>query len=208
MIERAGLEPTDTVLINGSKGGVGLAAVQLAAAIGCEVVIATGTTERKLSMVRAAGATVTYDFGERPASGLAAEVKRLTDGRGVDVVYDPVGGEIFRQSIRATTWGGRVAVVGFAGGDNSATVAANYTLIKGLTVLGCRAGEAVRRDMADHRLRADALTRLIDAGKLKPVVSHQFDITDTAAAFCCLRDRTVVSRLLHPSDPTRKCSMD
>ena len=119
--------------------GVGLAAVQVARAVGCRHVIATGSGQGKLNQVTAAGASAVIDFASGFPLDFADRVKQLTNGNGVDVVFDPVGGQVFEQSLRATAWGARVAVVGFASGDRP-VIRANYALIKGLTVMGCRAG--------------------------------------------------------------------
>ena len=100
--------------------------------------------------MRKLGATHVVDFAATPVSELAGVVKGLTGGEGVDVVYDPVGGEVWERSLQSTAWGARVAIVGWASGGEKPRIRSNYVLIKGLTVLGCRAGESVRRGHVDQ----------------------------------------------------------
>lgn len=110
LVERAGLTTEDTVLINGATGGVGSAAVQVARAVGCATVIATGTTRRKMDAVKQLGASHVVDFERTPVSDLPKLVKGWTGGSGVDVVYDPVGGDVWENSLASTAWGARVAI--------------------------------------------------------------------------------------------------
>jgi len=195
LVERAKTQPGDVVLVNGATGGVGLAAVQIARAIGCREIIATGSTAEKLAVVRENGATRCIDLTDpsTPTSKLGDALKAATGGRGVDVVYDPVGGEVFDASLRGTAWAARVLIVGFAGGVRP-TVRANYALIKGLTVMGCRAGESVRRDPSLQAPRMAQLVQWVAEGKLRPHVSHAFDASQVQEAFLVVMERKVTGK--------------
>lgn len=193
LIERATLQPRDSVLVNGATGGVGLAAVQIAKVVGCRTIIATGTGSQKLEIVRKHGASEVIDFAETSIKDLSRVLKELTGGKGVDVVYDPVGGEIFKQSLKGAAWGARVAVVGFVSGDNQQAVHANYMLIKGLSIFGCRAGESARR-FKSRQIQLHQLLKWCVEGKIRPCVSSVFDITDAAAAFLTVANRKVVGK--------------
>lgn len=170
LIERARLQAGETLLVHGASGGTGMAAVQLGRHLGARV-IATGRSLDKLEAVRAAGADACIALGPQ----LRDEVMRLTQGQGVDVVFDPVGGEVFETSLRTLGWGGRLLVIGFLAG-HAASVRSNYVLIKGLSVMGVRAGEQTRRHPergAQMRAEVDALAA---QGVLRPPISHRFPL--------------------------------
>ena len=139
LIDRGQLRPGEVLLVHGAGGGVGLAAVEIGKLLGATV-IAAASSEEKLAAARAKGADHLVLYGREP---FRDAVKRLTDGRGANVVFDPVGGEIFENSVRCIAWGARLLVVGFTGGIGLART--NLLLIKGASVLGVRAGEAVRK---------------------------------------------------------------
>ncbi len=120
-------------------------------------------------------------------------VKRITDGRGVDVVFDPVGGEIFENSLRCIAWGARLLVIGFTGGIGLART--NLVLIKGASVLGVRAGEAVRRNPALGEVRLKALLAWAEAGRIRPNVSHRLPLEDYAKAMRLLIERKAIGRV-------------
>jgi len=120
-------------------------------------------------------------------------VKRITDGRGVDVVYDPVGGEIFENSLRCIAWGARLLVIGFTGGIGLART--NLLLLKGASVLGVRAGEAVRKNPALGEARLRKLVEWAEAGKIRPHVSHRLPLDDYARAMRLLIDRKAIGRV-------------
>uniref|UniRef100_A0A7S4WDF3 Enoyl reductase (ER) domain-containing protein n=1 Tax=Alexandrium monilatum TaxID=311494 RepID=A0A7S4WDF3_9DINO len=195
LVERAQTQPKDVVLINGATGGVGLAAVQIAKAVGCQTIIATGSTADKLNAVQQCGATHCIDLADpsTPASKLGELLKEATGGRGVDVIYDPVGGEVFDASLRGTAWAARVLIVGFAGGVRP-VIRANYALIKGLTIMGCRAGESVRMDPSLQAPRMAQLERWTKEGKLQPHVSHTFDASHVREAFLAVMERKVTGK--------------
>jgi NADPH2:quinone reductase len=120
-------------------------------------------------------------------------VKRITGGRGADVVYDPVGGEIFEQSLRCIAWGARVLIIGFTGGIGLART--NLVLIKGASVLGVRAGEAARNNPALGVARIKALSEWAEAGKIRPNISHRLPLEDFAKAMRLLIDRKAIGRV-------------
>ena len=120
-------------------------------------------------------------------------VKRITDGRGADVVFDPVGGEVFENSMRCIAWGARLLVIGFTGGIGLART--NLLLIKGASVLGVRAGEAVRRNPALGEVRIKALLEWAEAGKIRPNISHRLPLEDYAPAMRLLIDRKAIGRV-------------
>ena len=139
LVRRGGLKAGETVLVHGAAGGVGLATVDLARHLGATV-IATASSEAKLQFLKAYGADHVLDVRQ----GFRDRVKALTDGRGADVIFDPVGGDVFDESTRCIAFDGRLLVIGFTSG-RIATVATNIPLIKGFSVVGVRAGEYGRR---------------------------------------------------------------
>lgn len=195
LIERANLQKGETVLVNGATGGMGLAAVQIARAIGARV-IGTGGADHKLDVVTSQGAAHVLNYKSHPK--FAKDVKELTNGEGVDVVYDPVGGDVLRESLSAVRWGGRVLVVGFTSGDRI-PLPSNIVLIKGLTVIGCRAGEYIRRTPdganAVYAPRMKQLWRWAHEGRLVPYISHEFPLEEVRDAFLCVHKREVVGRV-------------
>src|SRR3954463_5842194 len=152
LVDRAQIKSGEVLLVHGAGGGVGLAAVELGKLLGA-IVIAAASSEQKLAVAQARGADHLVLYGREP---FRDAVKRITDGRGADVVYDPVGGEVLEQSLRCIAWGARLLIIGFTGGIGLART--NLLLIKGASVLGVRAGEAVRRDPALGEARLKALS--------------------------------------------------
>src|SRR5580700_3817923 len=142
LIDRGQLRAGEVLLVHGAGGGVGLAAVEMGKMLGATV-IAAASSEEKLAVAQARGADHLVLYSSEQ---FRDEVKRITDGRGADVVFDPVGGEIFENSMRCIAWGARVLVIGFTGGIGLART--NLLMIKGASVLGVRAGEAARKNPA------------------------------------------------------------
>jgi NADPH2:quinone reductase len=189
LIDRGQVKPGEVLLVHGAGGGVGLAAVEIGKMLGATV-IAAASSEEKLAVARARGA----DHGVLyPREPFRDAVKRITDGRGADVVFDPVGGEIFENSLRCIAWGARILVIGFTGGI--ALARTNLVLIKGASVLGVRAGEAVRRNPALGEARLKALTEWADAGKIRPNVSHRLPLENYAQGMRLLIDRKAIGRV-------------
>jgi NADPH2:quinone reductase len=189
LIHRAGLKRREVLLVHGASGGVGMAAVQLGKHLGAQV-IATGGDDAKLEVVRAQGADFVINYR---STDFVPLVKDLSDGRGADVIYDPVGGETFERSLRCAAFGGRLLVIGFASG-NPSTLKSNHILIKCLSVIGVRAGEHARH----HRPFADDygrdLPRLAAQGVMRPHISHRFRLEQVADAMRAVQERKVVGK--------------
>jgi NADPH2:quinone reductase len=190
LVDRARMAPGETLLVHGAGGGVGLAAVELGKVLGATV-IAAASREDKLAVAKARGADHLVLYGREP---FRDAVKRITGGRGADVVFDPVGGAVFEDSLRCIAWGARLLVIGFTGGIGLART--NLVLIKGASVLGVRAGEAARRDPALGRARQQALLRLAGEGRVSPHISHHLPLADHAAAMRLLVERRAIGRVV------------
>lgn len=189
LIDRGRVAPGEVLLVHGAGGGVGLAAVEIGKMLGATV-IATASSDEKLAIAQSRGADHLVRYDREP---FRDAVKRITDGRGADVVFDPVGGQVFEDSMRCIAWGARLLVIGFTGGIGSAKT--NLLLIKGASVLGVRAGEAVRKDPALGEVRLKALLRWAEEGKLRPNVSHRLPLEDYAKAMRLLIDRKAIGRV-------------
>lgn len=190
LVDRAQLRTGETLLVHGAGGGVGLAAVELGKVLGATV-IAAASSEEKLAVAKQRGADHTILYKAEP---FRDAVKRITDGKGADVIFDPVGGEIFEQSLRCMAWGARVLVIGFTGGIGLART--NLVLIKGASVLGVRAGEAVRKNPALGVARMAALEKLATEGKVSPNISHRMPLADVAPAMRLLTERKAIGRVV------------
>jgi NADPH:quinone reductase len=189
LVDRGQLQPGEVLLVHGAGGGVGLAAVEIGKLLGATV-IAAASSEEKLEVAKARGADHLVLYSREP---FRDAVKRITEGRGADVVYDPVGGPIFEESVRCIAWGARLLVIGFTGGIGLART--NLLLIKGASVLGVRAGEAVRKNPALGEVRIRKLLQWAEAGKIRPNVSHRLPLEDYAAAMQLLIDRKAIGRV-------------
>ncbi|MCP3415928.1 NADPH:quinone oxidoreductase family protein [Bradyrhizobium brasilense] len=189
LIDRGQIKPGEVLLVHGAGGGVGLAAVEIGKLLGATV-IAAASSEEKLAIAKARGADHLVLYAREP---FRDAVKRLTDGRGADVVFDPVGGEVFENSMRCINWGARILVVGFTGGIGLART--NLLMIKGASVLGVRAGEAVRKDPALGEVRFKALSEWAEAGRVRPNISHRLPLEDYAKAMRLLIERKAIGRV-------------
>jgi NADPH2:quinone reductase len=189
LFDRGQVQPGEVLLVHGAGGGVGLAAVEMGKLLGATV-IAAASSEEKLEVAKARGADHLVLYSREP---FRDAVKRITDGRGADVVYDPVGGPVFEESMRCIAWGARLLVVGFTGGIGLART--NLLLIKGASVLGVRAGEAVRRNPALGEVRIRQLLAWAEQRKIRPNVSHRLPLEDFAAAMQLLVDRKAIGRV-------------
>ena len=194
---RGGLKAGETLLVHGAAGGVGLAAVEIGLAAGARV-IAVASSEEKRAILAARG----VDAAIGP-DGFREQVEDLTDGAGLDMVYDPVGGDVTRPSLSCLRVGGRLVTIGFAGGDIP-SVPLNLLLIKNISVMGFNWGEYVGWGPTDRRETFSepvaemmaALTGWWQAGKIKPTVHRQFDLADFAAAMAELRERRAIGRVV------------
>jgi len=189
LIDRGQLQPGEVLLVHGAGGGVGLAAVEIGKLLGATV-IAAASSEEKLGVAQARGADHLVLYGREP---FRDAVKRITDNSGADVVFDPVGGEIFENSLRCIAWGARILVIGFTGGIGLART--NLLMIKGASVLGVRAGEAARKNPTLGESRIKALTQWAEGGRVRPNISHRLPLQDYAKAMRLLIDRKAIGRV-------------
>lgn len=189
--QRGGLRPGETVLVLGASGGVGLAAVEIAKAMGARV-IAGASTAGKLAIAGAHGADELVNYAEED---LKARVKVLTGGKGVDVVYDPVGDKLADPAFRTIGWEGRYLVIGFAGGQIPA-LPLNLPLIKGASVVGVFWGDFVARDPAGHQANVAELYALHAQGRLKPLISARFPLAQGGAALRHMMDRQATGKVI------------
>jgi len=189
--QRANLQPGETLLVLGASGGVGLAAVEIGKAMGAKVIAAASSAE-KLEVAKAAGADELINYSE---SSLKDEVKRLTGGQGADVIYDPVGGDLFDAAIRSIAWNGRLLVVGFASG-RIPELPVNLTLLKGAAVVGVFWGAFAQRQPQDNAANFQQLFAWHAAGKLKPLVSQTFPLTQAGEAINTLGQRKAVGKVV------------
>lgn len=188
---KCALEPGESVLIHGAAGGVGLTAVEIAKRLGATV-IATASGADKLAVAATAGADHTLDSR---ADGLRDQVKALTGGLGVDVVYDPVGGKLFEESLRCTANGGRILIVGFASGDVP-QIPANILLVKNISAIGYYWGAHRTVRPAWMRASFEELLGWLAAGTLKPLVSQTFSLDEAPEAMQALKARRTTGKVV------------
>jgi NADPH2:quinone reductase len=193
LVRRGALQRGETLLVHGASGGTGLAAVQLGLHLGATV-IATGSSELKLQSARDQGAQHTLCVAPG-AKGLSDAVKALTGGRGADVIFDPVGGDLFDASVHCTAWGGRLLVVGFASG-RIASVPSNLPLIKGFSVVGVRAGEYGRRDPERGAQNRQAVEALAAQGLFRPHIGARFAFEQLPEAYRAMAERRVAGKIV------------
>ncbi|WP_417670155.1 NADPH:quinone oxidoreductase family protein [Roseibium sp.] len=189
--DRADLAAGERVAVLGASGGVGQAAVEIATLMGADV-IACASSEEKLAFAREIGAWKTLDYSAQP---LKETLKALTNGEGVDVVYDPVGGDLSEQALRATAWEGRYLVVGFAAGEIP-KMPLNLVMLKGCDVLGVFWGEAVVRDPDGHRENMAHLLNWVAEGKLKPHIHAVYPMEQISDALGEIADRKVRGKVI------------
>ncbi|SDU33671.1 NADPH2:quinone reductase [Pseudomonas pohangensis] len=189
--DRGNLQAGETLLVLGASGGVGLAAVEIGKAMGAKVIAAASSAE-KLAVAKAAGADELINYSE---ASLKDEVKRLTGGAGADVIYDPVGGDLFDQAIRSIAWNGRLLVVGFASG-RIPELPVNLALLKGAAVVGVFWGSFAQRQPQDNLANFQQLFAWYAEGKLKPLVSQTFPLAQAADAINALGQRKAVGKVV------------
>jgi NADPH2:quinone reductase len=184
LIQRAKLQPGETVLVLGAGGGVGLTAIECAKALGATVIAAASTAE-KLALASARGADHLINYAEED---LRDALRTLTDGNGVDVVYDPVGGDLAQAAMRSMAWCGRFLVIGFASGDVP-QFPGNYLLVKNISIVGVYWGAYRSREPQTVRDGFAELARWWEEGKLKPHVSQVFPLAEAPTALAMLENR-------------------
>lgn len=194
LIIRGNLKAGETLLVHGSTGGVGMAAVDIGKLWGAKV-IATSASDEKLKVVKARGA----DHVINVTRGFREEVKELTGGKGADVIYDPVGGDVFDESVRCIAWNGRLLIIGFTSG-RIPSVSVNMPLIKGFSVVGVRAGEYGRRDPEAGRANIEAIDRLAAEGKIDPYVCATFPLDHAVEAMRMLQNRQAIGKVVITMD--------
>ena len=188
LLQRGRLQAGEWVLVHGAAGGIGIAAIQVAKVFGAKV-IATASSDDKRAACLEEGADHAIGY----AGGFLDAVKDLTGGRGVDIVYDPIGAQVTDESLRCLAWCGRLLILGFLGGG-PATIRSNYLLIKGIDAIGVRIGglNEAAPDLAIANMRE--LTRLAAEGKLRPRISHRFPLEQAAEALQAVIERKVIGK--------------
>lgn len=189
LVRRGHLLRGETLLVHGAAGGVGLAAVDMGLALGATV-IATASSEEKRAFLKDYGAHHVLE-----SSGFREAVKDLTGGRGADVIYDPVGGDVFDESVRCIAFDGRLLVIGFTSG-RIPNVSVNMPLIKGFSVVGVRAGEYGRQFPQRGIENAEAIWQMADAGDLRPHVYAKLPLDKVHEAFALLDSRKVIGKVV------------
>ncbi|MDG1164129.1 MAG: NADPH:quinone oxidoreductase family protein [Porticoccaceae bacterium] len=189
--QQAKIQPGETLLVLGAAGGVGIATIQLAKAMGAKV-IAAASTEEKLDFACEAGADLRINYS---TESLKDKVKELTGGKGVDVIYDPVGGDFSEQAFRAIAWDGRFLVIGFASGPIPA-MPLNLALLKGASVVGVFWGAWAGRFPMESRKNFDELIEMIDGGKFSPLVTEVYSLDDFKAAFASISERRAKGKVI------------
>ena len=188
LLQRGRLAAGEWVLVHGAAGGIGIAAIQVAKLFGARV-IATATGEAKHAACLEEGADHAIEW----RGGFTDTVKKLTGGRGVDIVYDPIGANVGEESLRCLAWGGRLLILGFLGGGPT-NIRSNYLLIKGIDAVGVRIGGLNEANPALAIANMKELTKLAAAGKLKPRISHRLRLDQAAEALQAVIGRAVIGK--------------
>lgn len=191
LVDRGHLQAGETLLVTGASGGVGSAAVQVGKALGARV-IAGVSTDAKGEVARSLGADEVVNYG---TGSLRDQVKALTDGRGADVIYDPVGGDVFLETLRCINWEGRILVIGFASGEIPAAPM-NLPLLKGCSIVGVFWGDFARRDPARNRANFEQILAWASDGTIDPHISAVYPLEAAADALASLATRTATGKVV------------
>jgi NADPH2:quinone reductase len=191
LIDRAALKAGETVFILGAAGGVGTAAIQIAKAAGARV-IAAASTDEKCALCKSLGADETINY---TTQNMREVLKALTDGKGPDVIYDPVGGDFAEPAFRSIAWRGRYLVVGFASGPIPA-LPFNLALLKGASIVGVFWGDFARREPQANAAMMAELAKWYAEGKVKPVIDRTMPMSDLKAAYAHMGSRGVMGKLV------------
>ena len=191
LVDRAQLKAGETVLVLGAAGGVGTAAIQIAKAMGARV-IAAASTQEKCDLCTKIGADATINYSKE---NLRDAIKTLTDGKGPDVIYDPVGGDFAEPAFRSIAWRGRYMVVGFASGPIPA-LPLNLTLLKGASIIGVFWGDFARREPKANAAMMMELAQWYAQGKIKPVIDRTMQMAELKAAYAHMGSRGVMGKLV------------
>jgi NADPH2:quinone reductase len=189
--QRANIQPGETLLVLGAAGGVGTTAIELGKMMGARVIAAASTAE-KLALCKSLGADEVINYSE---VSLKDAVKELTGGKGVDVVYDPVGGDYAEPAIRGMAWNGRYLVIGFASGPIP-KIPLNLALLKGCAIVGVFWGRFSAEEPQENLKNIEELWALFADGKLSPVVTDSFSIDEYEEAFNCLTERRARGKVI------------
>ncbi|MEO8014655.1 MAG: NADPH:quinone oxidoreductase family protein, partial [Polaromonas sp.] len=191
LADRAQLKPGETVLVLGAAGGVGTSAIQIAKALGARV-IAAASSDEKCALCRSIGADATINYSTQD---LREALKLLTGGKGPDVVYDPVGGDLAEPAFRSIAWRGRYLVVGFAAGSIPA-LPLNLTLLKGASIVGVFWGGFAKNEPKANAAAMAELAQWYAQGKIKPVIDGTMPMADLKAAYARMGSRAVKGKLV------------
>ena len=191
LIDRAQLKAGETVLVLGAAGGVGTSAIQVAKAVGARV-IAAASTDEKCALCTSIGADATINYSRE---NMREAIKKLTDGKGPDVIYDPVGGDFAEPAFRSIAWRGRYLVVGFASGPIPA-LPFNLALLKGASIVGVFWGDYSRREPQANAAMMAELAQWYAQGKIKPVIDSTMPMKDLKAAYAHMGSRNVKGKLV------------
>jgi NADPH2:quinone reductase len=188
LLQRGRMQPGEWVLIHGAAGGIGIAAIQVAKAFGAKVIATAGSDEKRKACLEE-GADHAIDY----RSGFLDQVKQLTSGCGVDIVYDPIGDKVAEESLRCLAWCGRLLILGFLGGGPT-NIRSNYLLIKGIDAIGVRIGGLNEANPELAIANMKALIVLAEQGKLRPRISHTFRLDQAREALQVVIDRAVIGK--------------
>ena len=191
LIDRGQLKAGETVLVLGAAGGVGTAAIQIAKASGAKV-IAAASTDEKCALCKELGADATINYTRE---NLREALKTLTEGKGPDVIYDPVGGEFAEPAFRSIAWRGRYLVIGFAGGPIP-SLPLNLPLLKGASLVGVFWGDFARREPKANAAMMAELAQWYGQGKIKPVIDRAMPMSELQAAYAHMGSRGVKGKLV------------
>ncbi|MBU6465731.1 MAG: NADPH:quinone oxidoreductase family protein [Burkholderiales bacterium] len=191
LVDRAALKAGETVLVLGAAGGVGTAAIQIAKAMGARV-IAAASTDEKCALCRSLGADTTINYS---TEDLRDAIKKATDGKGPDVIYDPVGGDFAEPAFRSIAWRGRYLVVGFASGPIP-SLPLNLPLLKGASLVGVFWGEFAKREPKANAAMMGELAQWYAQGRIKPVIDRTMPMAELPAAFARMGSRAVQGKLV------------
>ena len=191
LVQRANIQPGETLLVLGAAGGVGSTAVELGKALGAKV-IAAASSDDKLELCKTLGADEVINYS---TEDLKARVKEITNGRGVDVVYDPVGGDFSEIALRSMAWQGRFLVIGFANGPIP-KVPLNLTLLKGCQIVGVFWGRFMSEEPEAHLSNVKTLWEWFEAGKIKPAVTDVFPIAEYEAGYGAMMERRAKGKVI------------
>ena len=200
LAERASIKPGDNVLVLGASGGVGVASIQLAKALGAGIIIGCVHGEEKAAIAMAVGADHVIDRGmENLRDGLREAVREMTNGHGVDIVIDPVGGEANAAAMRAMAWRGRMVIVGFASGDIP-MIKSNYLLVKNIAVCGLHWSDYRERDPAWVARVQNEIFEFYSDEKLKPYISKIYSLENYAEALARLKMGQAQGKIILKTD--------